>query len=116
MKKYTFYYLLLFCISGFALFSYYHTNLSSYGRIGKRNMNNAEKIKIGMSLNRVLEIMEPLSDSSPDYNIIERKQIHVLTYPSNNSDGLEIEIRFDTLSFVSKVIIPYNWGVSPSYK
>jgi len=69
-----------------------------------------------MSIEEVIRIMGLPPDSISRSKVIHSVPIKILGYPSNNTDGLEVEVRFDSIYRLSKVIIPYNWGSNVSYE
>lgn len=107
MKKVKWFHILLFVLVAVVLYILYDTNFSEYAKIGRKNVKNAEKIRIGMSIYEVISIMGSPVDSSYKPKLRNGRHIPTLHYPSYNDDYVEIEINFDTSNHVSDFLIPY---------
>ena len=72
-------------------------------RVGKRNMENSQKITIGMSENEVIAVM-----GKPDNIITETKSgEHHYTYSTNSDSFTHIQITFDSeIKKVEEIYIP----------
>jgi hypothetical protein len=100
MKKKIFIIIVFLAFIFFVVNTIYIRNFSASAIIGKRNIINAKKIKIGMSKDSTILIMGlPTSTSSSDL-------LNILSYEANNIDYLDINISIDNENKVKKIFIP----------
>lgn len=96
--------ILLLAFSGFvAIYLIYDNNYSARAITGKRNHNNALKLKQGMSYRDVVQIMSYPEDAYPS---LDTNEYIVLRYLSNNGDFLNIEVRLDKNNNVVSIFNP----------
>jgi hypothetical protein len=78
----------------------YNTQFSEYAVIGRRNEKLSEKVKIGMSLLDVTNIM------GKPQRVGSYGSLAHYDYPSNNGDFMDIEILIDSTGTVVNVFNP----------